>query len=214
MKARTSTRYGLLVVISAGSGAGKSTLCRQLMHRRKNLVFSISATTRLPRPGEKEGCDYFFVTENAFNAMRTRRDLVEWAQVHGHYYGTPRHFLEGMRRQGKDVLLDIDVQGAMAVKRRYPEAVLIFITTPTFAELERRLRSRSSETEPQIERRLADARRELKYLSAYDYEVVNDRVTSAVQKLEAILLAEHLRIPKTSASKRLSGPGVKQLQPS
>src|SRR5882762_1421998 len=148
-------RRGLLIVVSAGSGAGKSTLCRLLLKRRKNLAFSISATTRMPRPGEKEGRDYFFVTEAAFKAMRRRHELAEWAKVHGqHAYGTPRSYLEHQRSAGKDVLLDIDVQGALQVKRRYPEAVLIFITTPTFADLERRLRSRSSETESQIRQRL------------------------------------------------------------
>lgn len=193
----TSGRKGLLVVISAGSGAGKSTLCRQLLRRRKNLVFSISATTRQPRPGEKEGRDYFFVTEAAFKAMRRRGDLVEWANVHGHdYYGTPRAYLEKRRTQGKDVLLDIDVQGALQVKRRFPEAILIFITTPTFADLERRLRSRSSENEVQIRQRLADARHELEFLRQYDYNVVNDRIPLALKRLEAILDAESLKIPK------------------
>jgi guanylate kinase len=194
------SRKGLLIVVSAGSGAGKSTLCRLLLKRRRNLVFSISATTRLPRPGEKEGKDYFFVTEAAFKAMRERRELAEWAKVHGlHYYGTPRAPLDRMRAQGKDVLLDIDVQGALQVKRRYPEAALIFITTPTFGDLERRLRSRSSETEAQIRQRLADARRELKYLGHYDYNVVNDRIPLALKRLEAILDAESLKIRHAGA---------------
>ncbi len=193
--ARSRARRGLLVVVSAGSGAGKSTLCRMLLKRRQNLVFSISATTRMPRPGEKDGKDYFFVTEAAFLAMRQRHELAEWAKVHGlDYYGTPRAFLERMRAQGKDVLLDIDVQGALQVKRAYPEAVLIFITTPSFAELERRLRSRSSETEAQIRQRLADSRHELKYRGQYDYNVVNDRLPLALKRLEAILNAESLKI--------------------
>jgi len=190
-------KKGLLVVVSAGSGAGKSTLCRLLLKRRKNLIFSISATTRMPRPGEKEGKDYFFVSEAAFKAMRKRHELAEWAKVHGQYsYGTPRFYLDRMRAQGKDVLLDIDVQGARQVKRRYPEAVLIFITTPTFAELERRLRVRSSETEAQIRRRLADARHELTNLPYYDYNVVNDRLPLALKRLEAILDAESLKISR------------------
>ena len=189
------SRKGLLIVVSAGSVAGKSTLCRLLLKRRRSLVFSISATTRLPRPGEKEGKDYFFVTEAAFKSMRRRGELAEWATVHGqHSYGTPRAYLDRMRAQGRDVLLDIDVQGALQVKRRYPEAVLIFITTPTFEDLGRRLRSRSSETEGQIRRRLADARRELKYLPHYDYNVVNDRIPLALKRLEAILDAESLKI--------------------
>ena len=127
--------------------------------------------------------------------MRRRHELAEWAKVHGqHSYGTPRSYLDTMRARGKDVLLDIDVQGAIQVKRRYPEAILIFITTPTFADLERRLRSRSSETEAQIQRRLADARKELKYLPYYDYNVVNDRLPLALKRLEAILDAESLKI--------------------
>src|SRR5258705_13755985 len=110
-------RKGRLIVVSAGSGAGKSTLCRMLLKRRKNLVFSISVTTRLPRPGEKEGKDYFFVTEAAFKAMRERGDLLEWACVHDlDYYGTPKAYVQKMLSAGKDVLLDIDVQGAMQVK--------------------------------------------------------------------------------------------------
>src|SRR5262249_34949541 len=143
------------------------------------------------------GRDYFFVTEAAFQAMKKRGDLVEWAKVHGQdYYGTPRTYVEKMRGAAKDVLLDIDVQGAMQVKRRFPEAILIFITTPTFSEMERRLRSRSSETEGQIRQRLADAREELKYLGHYDYNVVNDRLPLALKRLDAILEAESLKIPK------------------
>lgn len=190
-------RKGLLIVVSAASGAGKSTLCRQLLKRRKNLVFSISATTRMPRPGERDGRDYFFVSDAAFKAMRSRHELAEWAVVHGnHFYGTPRSYLERMRSAGKDVLLDIDVQGALQVKRRYAEAVLIFVTTPTFEDLEKRLRSRSSESEAEIQRRLASARKELRFLSRYDYQVVNDQVPLALKRLEAILEAESLRIPK------------------
>jgi guanylate kinase len=190
-------KRGLLIVISAGSGAGKSTLCRLLLKRRKNLIFSISATTRMPRPGEKDGKDYFFVSEAAFKAMRRRHELAEWATVHGqHSYGTPRPYLDRMCALGKDVLLDIDVQGALQVKRRYPEAVLIFITTPTFADLERRLRARSSETQAQIRQRLADARHELTYLPYYDYNVVNDRLPLALKRLEAILEAESLKISR------------------
>ncbi len=195
-------RHGLLVVLSAGSGAGKSTLCRLLLKRRKNLLFSISVTTRHPRPGEKDGRDYFFVSEAAFEAMRRRGDLVEWATVHGQRYGTPRHSLEQMRAAGRDVLLDIDVQGAMQVKKRYPDAVLIFITTPQFADLEKRLRTRSSESEAQIRRRLADAKRELRFLHRYDYNVVNDRLQLALKRLEAILDAESTKMSRAASNER------------
>jgi len=187
-------RRGLLIVVSAGSGAGKSTLCRALLRRRRNLVFSISVTTRLPRPGERDGREYYFVTEAAFQSMRARKNFIEWARVHKHFYGTPKNHIERMRGAGRDVLLDIDVQGAMQVKRRFPEAVLIFITTLRFEDLRRRLRARRSESEGEIRRRLTDARRELRFLSRYDYEVVNDKIPAALKRLESILDAETLRI--------------------
>jgi guanylate kinase len=189
-------RPGSLIVISAGSGAGKSTLSQQLLRRRKNLRFSISATTRLPRPGEKDGRDYFFLTEAAFKAMRARNELLEWAKVHDYFYGTPRPFVERTLAAGHDVILDVDVQGALTIKKLFPQAVLIFITAPTFKEMERRLRARSSENEAAIQTRLADARHELKFLSHYDYHVVNDRVPHAVQGLDAILTAESMRLRK------------------
>jgi len=191
-----NTRPGTLIVVSAGSGAGKSTLCRLLMKKRKTLKFSTSVTTRLPRPGEEDGRDYFFITEAAFKAMIARHELVEWAQVHHQYYGTPRAFLEKTLASGQDILLDLDVQGALHVRKIFPEAVLIFITTPHFEEMERRLRARSSETERDIQQRLTDARRELKMLPRYDYHVINDRVPLAVRRLESILETQSLRILK------------------
>jgi guanylate kinase len=183
-------RKGLLVVISAPSGAGKSTLCRRLLRRRKNLVFSVSATTRHPRPGERDGKDYFFVSEAAFRAMRKRGDLVEWARVNDQYYGTTKGFLEQMRARGKDVLLDVDVQGALAVKKRFPDALLIFISAPRFSDLERRLRHRSSENEREIRVRLATARKELRLAHRYDYQVINARIPKALKRLEEILDTE------------------------
>jgi len=185
---------GLLVVISAPSGAGKSTLCECLLRRRKNLAVSVSVTTRLPRRGEKDGKDYFFVSEAAFKAMRRRGELLEWAAVHGHFYGTPRRFVERRRSEGKDVLLNIDVQGGLQVKRHSRDAVLIFIQTPHFSDLEARLRRRSLDSETEIRRRLANARRELRCASAYDYQVVNDQIPNACRQLEAILTAESLRV--------------------
>lgn len=201
MTTRVSSE-GRLIVISAASGAGKSTLTRMLMARRRTAAFSISVTTRMPRPGEKDGRDYFFVTEAAFKAMRDRKELVEWAEVHGNFYGTPKAFLDRQRAAGKDVLLDIDVQGALKVKKDFPDAVLIFITTPTFEELERRLRGRCSEGEVEIQRRLATARRELRAVNQYDYEVVNDQIPKALRGLEAILDAERLRIGANQKTKK------------
>jgi len=189
-------RRGSLIVVSAGSGAGKSTLCRELVRQMADLQFSISVTTRQPRPGERDGREYFFVTDAAFQAMRKRKELLEYASVHGYCYGTPRGFVERTLRAGRNVLLDIDVQGALTVKKLMPEAVLIFITTPSFKEMERRLRARLSETERDIQRRLADARRELKMMPRYDYHVVNDDVTAAVERLATIVTAESMRIRK------------------
>jgi guanylate kinase len=191
---RPASSRGLLIVLSAASGAGKSTLCHRLLKCRPDVMFSVSVTTRMPRSGERDGRDYFFVSEAAFHAMRRRGDLLEWAKVHDHYYGTPRGFLDKTLRSGRTMLLDIDVQGAMQVKKRFPEAVLVFITTPSFNDLERRLRGRRSESEAQIRRRLADARRELKHLPRYDYHLVNDRVPDACERLNAILTAEAMRI--------------------
>ena len=187
-------KKGLLIVLSAPSGAGKSTLCQHLLKKNRNMMYSISVTTRLPRPGEVDGQDYFFVTDAAFKAMIRRGEFAEHALVHGHSYGTPKSFLNRVRNDGRDVLLDIDVQGALQVKRHYPDAVLIFITTPTLEELERRLRARCSETEAQLRLRLAAARREMGFLKRYDYHVVNDRIASAFEKLMAIVQAEKLRI--------------------
>lgn len=181
------SKKGLLIVVSAASGAGKSTLCKLLMKKWKNLAFSISATTRQPRPGEQDGREYYFLSEAAFKAMQKRKEFVEWANVHGQLYGTPKAALERLREKGKDVLLDLDVQGALAVKKQFPEAVLIFISTPHFSDLEKRLRSRSSETEAQIQRRLQTAREELKRAHRYDHHVLNDTLPKALKQLVDIL---------------------------
>jgi guanylate kinase len=162
--------------------------------RRKKTAVSISVTTRMPRPGEKDGKDYFFVTEAAFKAMQKRGDLLEWATVHDHFYGTPKQFVQSMRAAGNDVILNIDVQGAMQVKRHCSDAVLIFVQTPHFSDLEKRLRRRSQDSEMEIRRRLANAKRELRSRSQYDYEVINDRIDTALQHLQAILTAESLRV--------------------
>ncbi len=185
---------GLIIVLSAPSGAGKSSLCRLMMERRKNITYSISCTTRPRRTGEKEGIDYFFVTEKQFRAKVKKKAFVEWARVHGHYYGTPKSYLRKVINSGRDIVLDIDVQGGSSIRKMYPEAVMVFIMTPSFRELERRLRARNQDTEAVIRFRLKNARKEVKELPRYDYLVVNDDLERAAGELDSIITAEHRRV--------------------
>ena len=185
---------GLIIVLSAPSGAGKSSLCHLLMQRRKNITYSISCTTRPRRPGEKDGKDYFFITEKQFKAKVKRNAFVEYACVHDHYYGTPKSHLREVIGSGRDIILDIDVQGGRSIHRMFPGAVMVFVMTPTFAELERRLRTRNKDAEDVIRRRLKNARKEVKELPHYDYLVVNDDLERAAQELDAIITAEHRRL--------------------
>jgi guanylate kinase len=185
---------GLLVVVSSPSGAGKTTLCQRLMREFPNLVFSVSYTTRPMRPGEREGSDYHFVDEATFNVMIERGDFAEHAHVHGHRYGTTRRFVEEARENGKDVLFDIDYQGGRQLKsgyEKYGYLVMVFILPPSIAELERRLRSRATESEAVIERRLAKAREEIEHYHFYDYLIVNDDLDRAYDQLRGVYLAAH-----------------------
>ncbi len=183
----------IVFIISAPSGSGKSTLVSRLMHSLEGLYFSISCTTRAPRKGEKDGENYRFVTREEFLRMRDSGGLLEWAEVFGNYYGTPRAALDEAQRLGRDLVLDIDVQGAAQLKKQLPEAVTIFILPPSRAELEKRLRSRSLDEDEVIRRRLRDASREIANYSAYDYILVNDRLDGAAEKLKGICLAERCR---------------------
>ena len=158
-------RRGTLFVVSAPSGAGKTTLCREARLVIPDLAYSVSATTRAPRPGEVNGVDFRFISEREFRSMLERNELAEWATVHGNLYGTPSKPLEAALATGKDVLLDIDTQGAAQLRQRYREAVLIFIVAPSMAELEQRLRERGADAERDIARRLARAREEIKLRS-------------------------------------------------
>jgi len=182
-----SQKPGNLIIISAPSGAGKTTLCRAVLSRMKNIVPSISYTTRPSRSNEKNGVDYYFISENLFKGMIEKNEFSEWALVHGYYYGTQKSFLEENIQNGRDVIFNIDVQGAKNLKKQYPEAVTIFIHTPSFEELKKRLIGRKSETEKSIQKRLADAEAELKSSSAYEFHVVNDDVEKAVSQLISII---------------------------
>jgi guanylate kinase len=186
-------RRGTLFVVSAPSGAGKTTLCREARLRVADLAYSISCTTRAPRPGEVDGSDFRFIPREAFVAMRERGELAEWATVHGNLYGTPARPLEAALRDGRDVLLDIDTQGATQLRQRYPEAVLVFVVAPSMAELEQRLRERRSDAVQDIARRLARARDEIALWRQYDYLIVNRDVKEAMDQLMAIIQAERCR---------------------
>jgi guanylate kinase len=186
-------RRGTLFVVSAPSGAGKTTLCREARLRIPELAYSVSCTTRAPRPGEVDGSDFRFVSREAFLAMRDRGELAEWATVHGNLYGTPARPLEAALDAGRDVLLDIDTQGAAQLRRRYPEAVLIFVVAPSMAELEQRLRERRSDADQDIARRLERAREEITLWRQYDYLIVNRDVKEAMDQLMAIIQAERCR---------------------
>lgn len=178
---------GKLLIFSAPSGAGKTSLARALMEQRPQLAFSVSTTTRAPRPGEREGVDYHFVRQDRFEAMVTAGDFLEYARVFDHYYGTSRSSVEAMRGAGRDVILDIDWQGARAVKARIPDAVSIFILPPSREELERRLRGRGQDPEDVIARRMRDATSEMRHYGEFDFVVINDDFEAALADLRAII---------------------------
>jgi guanylate kinase len=180
-------------IISAPSGSGKSTLVNKVRQIVPGLEFSVSYTTRKPRGAEKNGCEYFFITRQQFEEMIGKDEFLEHADVFGNYYGTARHFLDQAKADGKDLLLDIDVQGAEQIKRELRDAVSIFILPPNRSELEQRLRKRSQDSEEVIQRRLDAATREIENYQKYDYILVNDRLEDSVETLQAILLSEQLR---------------------
>jgi guanylate kinase len=181
-------------IISAPSGSGKSTLVNIVRETVPNLEFSISYTTRQPRGKEKDGCEYFFISREQFESMIASDEFLEYARVfETDYYGTACKFLRKAEHDGSDLLLDIDVQGAEQIKRKIPDAVSVFILPPNRAELERRLRERSQDSEQVIQKRLRAARREIENYQKYDYILVNDRLQDSVEALKAILLSERLR---------------------
>jgi len=182
-----------ILIISAPSGSGKSALVRRLIGSLPDLAFSVSHTTRPRRKGEKEGRDYFFVTRRRFERMIAAGDFVEWAEVFGHLYGTSKAQIAKALATGRDILLDIDVQGHQQVRQRLPEALSVFVMPPSFQELRRRLTDRHSDSPQAVERRLAAARQEISHWPEYDYLVVNDRLSLATQDLRAIVRAERLR---------------------
>ncbi len=184
---------GDLLIVSAPSGSGKTSVATSTLSQVQRLCFSVSYTTRSPRQGEREGIDYRFVPTDQFEDMKSSGQLLEWAQVYGHYYGTDRQFVEQQRDRGWDVLLDIDVQGARTVKQTLPESHLVFLFPPSFDTLEQRLRSRGLDDEKVIRSRLEVARTEILAYGEYDYLILNEDIEQAVSELKSIVCAVRCR---------------------
>lgn len=189
-------RRGILFIVSGPSGVGKGTIREKLMENESGFAYSISVTTRKPRDGEVDGRDYFFVSAAQFETMIQKDELLEWAQVYNHYYGTPKDFVANMLENGQDVLLEIDMQGAMKVKRSFPSGVFVFIRPPDLEALGQRLRSRGKDSEDEIQKRLAQFEEEMRFLDDYDYVIINDDLPTAVNALKSIITAERLRVSR------------------
>ena len=191
--------HGMLAVISGFSGAGKGTLMKALLERYDNYALSISATTRSPREGEVDGIEYFFVTEERFKEMIEKGELIEYARYVSHYYGTPKEYVLSQMEQGKDVLLEIEIQGALKVKERFPEAILIFVMPPSAEELKRRLVGRGTESMEVINARLRRAVEEAEGMESYDYILINDEIDACVERLHQMIMTQHGRVSNNMA---------------
>lgn len=201
---------GFLMIVSGPAGTGKGTVCEEILKRNKDIVYSISATTRSPRRGEKDGVDYSFIEEEKFKSMIENDEFLEYAYVHTNYYGTPKKFVMDQVEKGEIVLLEIDVQGATQIKKNYSEVVFIFLLPPTMEELRNRIIKRGTESKEDIERRYENAFKELDFVGGYDYFVINNQVEEAVLDIEAIIRAEKLRVKRHSDIKeKVLGKGGK-----
>ncbi len=178
------------MVLSSPSGGGKTSICRQAVKSIKDAAYSVSITTRLPRKNEGEGKDYFFVTEKKFKEMIARKEFLEWAKVFGKYYGTLKKSVENAGRKKSIVLFTLDPQGAFSIKRKYPDAVLIYILPPSTSELKKRLQGRKTDSSATIQRRLKAALKEISFARKYDYVIVNQNLKTAVDMVKGIVLAE------------------------
>ena len=189
-------KKGLLLVISGPSGVGKGTVCAEFMKKHPECALSVSATTRAPRPGEEDGVNYFFLSEDEFRNKISNDGFLEHAVFCGNYYGTPKAEVLKKIESGIDVILEIEVQGAMQVRNHYPEGVFIFVTPPSLSELENRLRGRNTESDEVVSQRLIRAKEEFRFIEKYNYALLNDTVENAVERLEAIITAEKSRVPR------------------
>ena len=186
-------RKGKTFIISGPSGVGKSTVLKALLEKRSDVYFSVSATTRAPRPGEEDGVHYHFMDANSFRQRIAADEFLEYAEYVGNFYGTPKKYVDEAMEQGKDVILDIEVQGAIQVCSKRPETVRIFIAPPSWEELERRLTERGTDSPEKVQKRLLRAKVEFQTAHTYDYFVINDTVENAVEELNAIMTAEHCK---------------------
>lgn len=189
---------GLLIVVSGPSGAGKGTICDALRQAFPNIHYSISMTTRPPRPGEVDGVNYYFSTNERFEELLQEDAFLEHAKVYDHYYGTPKQYVYDMLAKGHHIMLEIDIQGAMQVKKKYPQGVFIYVVPPSKDVLAKRLTGRHTDSDDVIAGRLAKARRELDWIDQYDYLIVNDQLETAIEKASAILEAEACKVTRNT----------------
>ena len=196
-----SKQKGILTVLSGFSGAGKGTVLRRLLEKYDNYALSISATTRGPREGEENGREYFFKTREEFEKMIAKDELIEYAMYVNNYYGTPKAYVQEQLAEGKDVILEIEVQGALKVKEKFPDTPLIFITPPTAGELKRRLTDRGTESPEVVEARMNTAAKESRFMESYDYIILNerDRLEECVEAVHGVILAEHEKSTRNQA---------------
>lgn len=191
---------GLLIVVSGASGTGKGTVCKKILGDMPEIYYSISATTRQPRPGETDGVEYFFITREEFKTWIAEDKFLEYAEVYGNFYGTPLHKIEERLSRGENVLLEIDTQGALNVMAKVPDGIYIFLLPPSLEELKNRIKNRGTETPETLERRLNAAKSEIEIGKKYQYVVINDTVDEAVKKIKAIIAAE---LCKTSRNEKI-----------
>ncbi|MBR0289107.1 MAG: guanylate kinase [Selenomonadaceae bacterium] len=189
---------GVLIVVSGASGTGKGTVCKKILNDLPEVAYSISATTRAPRPGEVDGKEYYFLDVDEFKSWIADGKFLEYAEVYGNFYGTPLNKIEERLNRGEDILLEIDVQGALNVKKKCPEGIYIFLLPPSLEELKRRIEGRGTETPESLSRRLKNAVAEIKIGTEYDYVVVNDTIDNAVAQIKSIIAAERCKVARNA----------------